>query len=111
MKIQTFNLSNYIANPDTESDDENIWKNGISIFYDQIGNYSEEYNFKSLRVGIGTDEAFKKSGEKTFSLQGENVIIKYGNFIMNNTIIRSQIIDPVRGNDFFCKGKVAEDLR
>ena len=32
-------------------------------------------------------------------------------YIMNNTIVRSQIIDPVRGNDIFCKGKVAEDLK
>jgi len=31
-------------------------------------------------------------------------------YIMNNTIVRSQIIDPVRGNDIFCVGKVAEDL-
>ena len=32
-------------------------------------------------------------------------------YIMKNTFVRSQIIDPVRGNDIFCTGRVAEDLR
>ena len=32
-------------------------------------------------------------------------------YILNNTIVKSQVIDPVRGNDIFCTGKVAEDLR
>ena len=35
---------------------------------------------------------------------------KEKDYIMRNTLIRSQIIDPVRGNDFLCEGKVTEDL-
>ena len=31
--------------------------------------------------------------------------------ILNHTIVTVSIKDPVRGNDIFCKGKVAEDLR
>jgi len=31
--------------------------------------------------------------------------------ILNNTIAKVQIIDPVRGNDIFCTGKIAEDLK
>ena len=36
---------------------------------------------------------------------------KEKNYILNNTLVRSQIIDSVRGNDIFCTGKIAEDLR
>ena len=32
------------------------------------------------------------------------------NFILDNTIVQVQIIDPVRGRDVACTGKVAEDL-
>ena len=32
-------------------------------------------------------------------------------FIVDNTLVRVQVIDPVRGNDIFCTGKIAEDLR
>ena len=32
-------------------------------------------------------------------------------YILDNTIVKSQVIDPVRGNDIFCTGKVAEDLK
>ena len=33
------------------------------------------------------------------------------NYIMNNTFASVQVIDSVRGNDIFCTGKIAEDLR
>ena len=36
---------------------------------------------------------------------------KQKDFIIENTIVKSQIIDPVRGNDIFCTGNVARDLR
>ena len=36
---------------------------------------------------------------------------KERNYILENTITKVQIIDPVRGNDFFCKGNVADELR
>ena len=32
-------------------------------------------------------------------------------FIVDNTSVRVQIIDPVRGNDIFCTGKIAGELR
>ena len=35
---------------------------------------------------------------------------KEKNHILKNTLARIQIIDPVRGNDIFCTGKIAEDL-
>ena len=35
---------------------------------------------------------------------------KEKNHILNNTLARVQVIDPVRGNDIFCAGKIAEDL-
>ena len=32
-------------------------------------------------------------------------------YIVDNTLARVQVIDPVKENDIFCTGKVAEDLR
>ena len=31
-------------------------------------------------------------------------------YLVNNTFAEIQIIDPVKGNDFFCKGNIAKDL-
>ena len=31
-------------------------------------------------------------------------------YIANNTFTKVQIIDPVRGNDMYCEGKIAEEL-
>ena len=36
---------------------------------------------------------------------------KEKNYILNNTLTIVQVIDPVRGNDISCSGKIAEDLR
>ena len=36
---------------------------------------------------------------------------KEKNYIVDNTLTRVQVIDPVRGNDIFCAGKITEDLR
>ena len=35
---------------------------------------------------------------------------KEKNYIVNNTSAKVQVIDPVRGNDIFCAGKITEDL-
>ena len=35
---------------------------------------------------------------------------KEKDFLLNNTFVKVQIIDPVRRNDIFCEGKIAEDL-
>ena len=35
---------------------------------------------------------------------------KERNYIINNTSAKVQVIDPVRGNDIFCSGKITEDL-
>ena len=31
-------------------------------------------------------------------------------YIVNNTFAKVQIIDPVRGNNMYCEGKIAEEL-
>ena len=36
---------------------------------------------------------------------------KEKNFILNNTFAEVQVVDPVRGNDIVCSGKIAEDLK
>ena len=35
---------------------------------------------------------------------------KEKNYIVDNTQARVQVIDPVRGNDIFCAGRIADDL-
>ena len=35
---------------------------------------------------------------------------KEKNYIVDNTLARVQIIDPVRGNDIFCVGRITDDL-
>ena len=32
-------------------------------------------------------------------------------YIINNTFAQVEVVDPVRGNDIFCTGKIAEELR
>ena len=36
---------------------------------------------------------------------------KEKNYILNNTLAKVQVIDPVRGNDSYCAGKIARDLK
>ena len=35
---------------------------------------------------------------------------KEKNYIVNNTLAKVQVIDPVRGNDIVCEGKISKDL-
>ena len=44
-------------------------------------------------------------------LNNLSITEKQKNFIVNNTFASVEIIDPVRGNDAFCKGKIAEELQ
>ena len=44
-------------------------------------------------------------------LENLSISEKEKNFIIDNTLARVQIIDPVRGNDIFCTGNIIEDLR
>ena len=44
-------------------------------------------------------------------LNNLSITEKQKSFILNNTFARVEIIDPVRGNDVFCQGKIAEDLQ
>jgi len=44
-------------------------------------------------------------------LNNLSITEKQKSFILNNTFARVEIIDPVRGNDVFCKGKIAEELQ
>ena len=32
-------------------------------------------------------------------------------YILDNTIGRIEVVDPIRGNNVFCTGKIAEELR
>ena len=50
------------------------------------------------------DETLKVKCDKSLSEKEKN-------FILNNTFAKVEIIDPVRGNDIFCTGKVSQDLR
>jgi len=52
------------------------------------------------------EEIFKSLFLNNLSLSEEEK-----NFIINNTLVVSQIIDPVRGNNITCTGKIAEDLK
>ena len=36
---------------------------------------------------------------------------KEKNYILQNTFAKVEIIDPVRGNNIFCKGKISQELR
>ena len=47
----------------------------------------------------------------SYYLNNLSITKKQKNFILNNTFARVEIIDPVRGNDVFCKGKIAEELQ
>jgi len=44
-------------------------------------------------------------------LNNLSITEKQKSFILNNTFARVEIIDPVRGNDVFCQGKIAEELQ
>ena len=52
------------------------------------------------------EEIFISSFLKNLSITEEQK-----NFIVNNTFARVEILDPVRGNDIFCVGKIAEELQ
>ena len=43
-------------------------------------------------------------------LNNLSITEKEKRYVMKNTVIEVQIIDPVRGNDALCKGGVTEDL-
>ena len=36
---------------------------------------------------------------------------KEKNYVLNNTLAKTQVIDPVRGNDISCNGKIAGELK
>ena len=44
-------------------------------------------------------------------LNNLSITEKQKSFILNYTFARVEIIDPVRGNDVFCQGKIAEELQ
>ena len=44
-------------------------------------------------------------------LNNLSITEKQKKFITSNTFARVEIIDPVRGNDIFCKGKIAQELQ
>ena len=72
-------------------------KYGYNVFFQKRNKYL---------TGTDMEEIFLTRFLKNISLSD-----KEKTYILDNTIVKSQVIDPVRGNDIFCTGKVAEDLR
>jgi len=69
----------------------------------------------------GYNIIFKKRNKFLTNLHMEEIFVsrylnnlsiteKEKRYVMKNTVIEVQIIDPVRGNDALCKGGVTEDL-
>ena len=67
------------------------------------------YNvFLSKRNSFLTVEQMKEIFKSNF-LNNLSLSKKEVNFLLENTLIKVKIIDPVRGNDVFCSGKVFDD--
>jgi len=83
--------------------DCNILRN--VLLYDKYG-----YNvFLGKRNKHLTEEDMRNLFEDRF-LNNLSLSKEEKNFIINNTKVKSQIIDPVRGNDIFCSGAITKDL-
>ena len=68
------------------------------------------YNIFQKRNRI-LDSAVMEEIFLTRFLDNLSLSAKEKNYIVDNTLARVQVIDPVRGNDIFCTGKITEDLR
>ena len=72
-------------------------KYGYNVFFQKRNKHLTEDDMKNI---------FESRFLNNLSLSKEEK-----NFIIINTQVKAQIIDPVKGNDFFCSGKIAEDLK
>ena len=68
------------------------------------------YNIFQKRTGFLTVADMEEIFLSRF-LHNLSLSEKEKNYIVNNTLARVQVIDSVSGNDVFCTGKIAEDLR
>ena len=68
------------------------------------------YNIFQKRTGFLTVADMEEIFLSRF-LHNLSLSEKEKNYIVDNTLARVQVIDSVRGNDVFCTGKIAEDLR
>ena len=83
---------------------------------DGINKFSEilnRYNIPDYPVTLIDTYAFPGffSKDRYYNGLWESLSDKEKNFIINNTLASVQVIDPVRGNDISCGGKVTEDLK
>ena len=67
------------------------------------------YNIFQKRNRILTSAVMEETFLSRF-LDNLSLSEKEKNYIVDNTLARVQVIDPVRGNDIFCAGKIAKDL-
>ena len=72
-------------------------KYGYNLFFQKRNRYLTNTDMEEIFLARFLKNISLSDKEKTY--------------ILDNTIVKSQVIDPVRGNDIFCTGKVAEDLR
>ena len=68
------------------------------------------YNIFQKRNKYLTDTRMEEIFLSRF-LHNLSLTEKEKQYILDNTLGKIEIVDPVRGNDIFCTGKIAEELR
>ena len=76
------------------------------LFYGKYG-----YNFLTQKRNKFLTNANMEEIFVSRFLNNLSISEKEKNFILKNTFAKVNVIDPVRGNDIFCSGNIAEDLR
>ena len=71
-------------------------KQGYNIIFKKRNNYLKDSDMENIFIDRYLNNLSISDEEKIF--------------IMQNTFARVQILDPVRGNDILCTGKIAEEL-
>ena len=72
-------------------------KYGYSLIFQKRNKYLSNTNMEEIFMSRFLNNLSLSENEK--------------NYIVNNTLAKVQVIDPVRGNDIFCTGKIAGDLK
>ena len=71
-------------------------KYGYNVIFQKRNNFLTTVNMKEIFISKFLNNLSLTENEKIY--------------IANNTFAKVKIIDPVRGNDFYCSGKIIEDL-
>ena len=71
-------------------------KYGYNLIFQKRNNFLTNADMKEIFVSRFLNNLSLSKNEK--------------NYIANNTLVKVKILDPVRGNNFYCSGKVIEDL-